>query len=534
MLFGAPSADNDQLLKDCKVASRIGRYVQPIVVGRWGVGKTATLISRAEKLEELISAQDIFYKRIWHVKEEDINTASLFSIVQKYSETNSEAFLISELQKVWKLEILRRVIFVLKFIQKSYEAEGKLEGEHWKTINSINGNKTFILEPIWKTIDIVMAFFHEKGTNVSSHSAFLNLLISDNTFLAVQKCISDLEINNYVIPVVGVEPIETPRSGMAGFGDIIVAALLNCFRTNFVENEIQRVKVFISIPWNRMNYERLNFPQHILPYVGEIKWNHDDLKEFINKRIEWEAKQRLEKIIFRSNQDGWGTYFCETITNNSCDAQFNQENSFEYMLRHTQWRARDVQTIARESVRKYCDSLELDIGEFFRKKHSVNAQTIKEAIAEHVLEQSRIRLEEARRKFQHTSLRVDELRGLKIPFTKESIINRLGLKQDYSAFRETFSILWESGVVGFAVEIKNIEQLNQFKQRYSEHCVRPIKFSDVIAVGFLFHYCCSKTPQNIEDSFGNTHNNYSLKLIIHPMFNEALELHISSKYPLGC
>ena len=78
LLFGAPDADSDLLLKDCLIEGQVGRYSKPILIGRWGTGKSANLIARARRLESVLEKIDPLSKRDWYIKEQHISTHSLF------------------------------------------------------------------------------------------------------------------------------------------------------------------------------------------------------------------------------------------------------------------------------------------------------------------------------------------------------------------------------------------------------------------------------------------------------------------------
>jgi len=544
MLFGAPDADSDLLLKDCLVEGQVGRYSKPILIGRWGTGKSANLISRARQLENILEEVDPLSKRAWYIKEQHISTNALFELHKQHSEASSEGYFISQIQEVWKSEIKQRVIRVLILLSESKKIDIDRNTEYWKAVRSFHKNE-FVLESMWGCVnDILSIVFNQSNSNTTEgFQEYLRLLRSERINNSIQRCILELEATDQVVPVIGVEPIETPASDLdarVNMAECVIAALLNVYRNDYIINDRQRVQVYLSLPWNRTANKKINLPQHSKPYMEEIRWTKENLREFIRRRIEWEMNGRMHgKLHFRAGADAWDAIFPASIENKSCSGAHRFETSFDYVLRHTQWRARDVQTVTRDCVITFCNENDISVGNFFKNRETVPQTIVRNVVASFAQETASLRLEEARRRFAGTNKDFFEqgaietaLRGLRVPFSDNELQKRLNPKGNYQEYSEALSAIWESGIIGIHISCADEDFCKVIESSYTQSKSRHITNRSAHHY-FIFQYNSDKTPQHIREGFEGRSNGMNLNYILHPCFFEALESHISSAIPLG-
>ncbi len=543
-LFGAPSADHDRLLKQCTVDSQIDRYLNPIITGRWGTGKSAILITRAKKLEQVLTAVDESFAREWYIREQDLNTTSIFALQKQFAETKG-AF-INTLQDIWKSEIIRRTTVILAKLRMYYSGQQGYDFvklPHWRIIDSFV-TKHLKMESLWQSVENVLIVLFpgsDRKEAIQGFTDFFKELTGKTLYSAIQKCIRDLEKHELVVPIIGIEPLETPASTLdqnVSLAQNVVSALLNCFRNDFIRSEYQRIQVNISVPWNRIVPEEVNFPQHIQPYMDDISWTKNNLRVFINKRIEYEANSRNVKLNLRPNRDAWDSIFSTTVENESYVGHPQRvESSFDYVCRHTLWRARDIQTIARECVELYCrDCGVANFTEFFRKRKKVNQDCIRRAVATNAPENAMLRLEEARRKFRFDFDPYKTFLGMKVPFTNDELRSRFANIPTFKEWAALIQILWDSGIIGYAIDIKTTGGLRYFQKKYGAYSVKIGKTDGRLARGFLFQYNVPDSAQVISmiAKLQDEDQDFAVNTIFHPTFNEYLDLRLDNSGPLGC
>lgn len=77
-VFGNENAENDHLLNACYVAPPGAKSGKPILVGRWGTGKTGYLLHTNQELEKALVSKNSRLSRIWYLDKNAIDTHSLF------------------------------------------------------------------------------------------------------------------------------------------------------------------------------------------------------------------------------------------------------------------------------------------------------------------------------------------------------------------------------------------------------------------------------------------------------------------------
>ena len=539
-LFGAPSADNDHLLTKCLLEHQVEQYQNPIIVGRWGTGKSAILISKARRLEELLADVDKFGKRDWYIREQDLQPESIFELQHRFVESKN-AFDIT-LQKIWKSEIIRRVIIILSRIKKYYQGRTKLEGASWKMIEAF-AIKEQTHDSLWSCVENVISVIFPDDNRRDAFrdfASFFNELTSTKLMAAIQRCIGELEDKQLVTPIIGIEPLETPATSLdsdVSVSESVIAALLNCYRNDFIPNEVQRITVLISIPWNRISHKQLILPQHISPYMEETRWTKANLRIFICKRIEEEAKSRnARRITARSNFDAWDAIFEKTIDNKTYRREVRQEDTFDYICRHTFWRARDIQTVARRSVERFCKSNSVSLNDFFRRQLRVDQDTVRHAVSEEATKNAALRLEEARRKFKFDYDLQNVLHGMKVPFSETDLRSRIDPESQYADWQLKMDALWASGLFGYVITFKSDTALRNFRTRFGDEVIKKTPNQQNFGRGFLFEYNTSNNlkPAVIGKMFCSQSDEYECELFMHPTFNEYLSLHVDGGGPLGC
>ncbi len=544
LLFGAPDADSDLLLKDCLIEGQVGRYSKPILIGRWGTGKSANLIARARRLESVLEKIDPLSKRDWYIKEQHISTHSLFELHKQHAETASEGYFISQVQEIWKSEITQRVVRVLNLLAKSGSVEIDRTASHWKAVMEFQ-KYDFALESMWSFVDDILSiiFRKDEAKTTEGFRNYHSMLRSAKIERSIQRCIIDLEASGQPVPIVGVEPIETPASDLdsrVNMAECVIAALLNVYRNDYVINDRQRVQVFLSLPWNRTANKKINLPQHIKPLMEEIRWTKENLRKFISKRIEWEMNGRLNgRPHFRAGTDAWDAVFPTTIENRSCERQHSREESFDYILRHTQWRARDLQTVTRECVLSYCNQEDISVGSFFRSRRQISEKIVIDCVARFSQDTAQLRLEEARRRFAGTHQAYFEqgaisstLRGMKVPMTEADLKKRLAPAGDYQEFSSILTALWESGIVGVHISCSDEQFCRVIEASYAQAKSRHL-YQKNERQYFFFQYNTDKSPQHLKEGFDHESSNLALKYVLHPCFFECLECHVSNPFPIG-
>ncbi|WP_322865935.1 hypothetical protein U5922_006840 [Aquicoccus sp. G2-2] len=543
LLFGAPDADSDLLLKDCLIEGQVGRYSKPILIGRWGTGKSANLIARARTLESVLEKVDPLSKRDWYIKEQHISTHSLFELHKQHAESASEGYFISQIQEVWKSEINQRVIRVLALLARSESVSADVSSAHWKSVLEF-GKYDFALESMWNFVDDILSIIFRKDGSKATDGfrGYYSMLRSAKIERSIQRCILDLEAADQPVPMIGIEPIETPTSNLdsrVNMAECVIAALLNVYRNDYVINDRQRVQVFLSLPWNRTANKKINLPQHIKPLMEEIRWTKENLRKFISRRIEWELNGRSTTRQFRAGLDAWDAIFPKTIENRSCDREHGSEFSFDYVLRHTQWRARDIQTVSRECVLTHCNNESITVGSFFRSRQTLPEKVVMDCVAKFSQDTAKLRLEEARRRFSSANQTYFEqdaissaLRGINVPMSETDLRKRLSPAGDYQRFADILNALWESGIVGIHISCADDKYCRVIETSYPQAKSRHV-YSKNERQYFLFHYNTDKTPQHLKDGFDKETNDINLKYILHPCFFENLECHVSNPFPLG-
>jgi len=380
IVFGNENAVMDPLLKDCYVEPKEGSN-KSILIGRWGIGKSAILFHNNQKLSDELAKKDEKDRFLWYIGENSLDLASLRGLQSKFN-TDQEGFKRT-LETFWKTKIICTEAVLLYKLRECYGSNAT--GEHWDFIAKFGkAKRTFF--PVWRQIPDIIGMF--VGTDKGRVGAFKNVQdvlekhIHNKALDYIQACLRD--IKDYELqPAVVIEPIDTPNSGLGkegGLAQTVITALLNVHYTTFSPSQDQLIQLRVSIPWHRFRPEYLDYPQRFFSNLGYIKWNSESLRHFINRRIEWEFK-RVGRS-FRRDVDVWPMLFTENVTNDHCEPKIF-ENSFLYFLRHTHYRPRDLQCLARRAVEKYASVSGVTVDKvLLGREGKIPGSTIRETLRE--------------------------------------------------------------------------------------------------------------------------------------------------------
>ena len=106
-LFGNENAEKDDDLIECKVSTSYFRPAQkPILTGRWGSGKTASLLIDHHDLSSILAQIDPKMERLWYIDENTLNVQSLMELRQRF--ISDSQYYVKSLEEIWRAEIIRR------------------------------------------------------------------------------------------------------------------------------------------------------------------------------------------------------------------------------------------------------------------------------------------------------------------------------------------------------------------------------------------------------------------------------------------
>lgn len=438
--FGDDNAEDDSLLIPCAYDKKDPEEERYILLGRWGVGKTGTLLLQNQIQNEKLKAIDRRLDRIWYINENGLDIVSLFKLKEKYTDTQT---FVKAIEKIWKIEITRIYALILYNLKDDL---GNHEGTHWKYLSkAVKDNNTFF-RAIWRNAPKIIDVF-TSGDDENSLQAIgdeMRVVASEKLFENVKLCLGDIH-DTQKIPTVVVEPIETPTSEVErdeGIAHSLIQALLNCWHAHFKPNR-GKFKVKISIPWHRDITDDLDFPQKVFQHKTIVEWNKEQLKGFIEKRIEYEFT-RVQKYRhgIKDSPNLWYELFEEKIINGFCGYE---EDSFDYFVRHTHFRPRDLLRLVRQCIVLHAKVENLSIDDAIKKK--IPAITIKQAFHAINPEVTKQLIVEGERRFAGIKTICNNLTGLPLPFTIEQIRKRIKEVSDIP-FSDAAKHLWEAGIIG--------------------------------------------------------------------------------------
>jgi hypothetical protein len=150
--FGDDNAEDDSLLVPCAYDKNDPEEQRYILLGRWGVGKTGTLLLQNHSQNERLKKIDKRLDRIWYINEHGLDIVSLFNLKEKYKD--SQTF-VKAVEKIWKIEITRIYALLLYHLKDDFH---DTDGEHWKGLSKAVKDNNSFFERYGKTQQKLLMF----------------------------------------------------------------------------------------------------------------------------------------------------------------------------------------------------------------------------------------------------------------------------------------------------------------------------------------------------------------------------------------
>ncbi len=423
---------------------------------------------------------------------------------------------------------------------------GNPTGEHWDVVFSAQP-KDSILKSLWRSIPDAIAALRGRVREGSDPAATvqnrIEAFFTDKLYSAVQDCLLDIEHHD-LQPLAVIEPIDSPQSpleGSSGLARSLITALLNVYRNSFEPSVDQRLVVKMSIPWHRYDVDELEYPQKLHQYTGRVFWRVRDLRQFINRRIEWEFARVKRPFSPKAGRDAWSVLMGQTITNKHCTERL-KEDTFLYVLRHTHRRARDVLRVSRMAVEYAATRLSSPHGlDDILRSHGppiIENSALRAAVKEYCRSTIDIRIAEAGRRFPGLRACVEQLFGLAVPFSTSDLDKRLKSMRDAycgtANVSEALLRLWNAGLIGLEIYATDASKVESLQQRLgsglrtygADHQIKYRRW-------YVFEYNTRR------ENFTSTMQGYTnedgivVNLILHPMTFEYLTPVVARDCPKG-
>jgi hypothetical protein len=536
-LFGNENAERDDQLLDCRVDDLPFRNEnKPILTGRWGTGKTASLLLDNDNLSKALKKYSPEYERIWYVDENSLSIDALLAIRNRFGE--GEYPLIKAFEHIWKAEIVRRACLVLAILQPEYNPPPSASWDFMQKMRK----KRSVLSSIWDQMPNAIQLIRPgvDPNSLSDMQQQLRILFTDEAMVHLQRCLRDIQ-GHRLVPVIAVEPIETPSSEIEkhiALAQGLITSLLNAYRSYFQPSRSQLLDVRLTIPWHRYKTDKVDFPQKLQQYRCYVSWSYSGLRDFINKRIEWEFKRYGRAYTAKGNVDAWNTLFDKQVRNQQVNPAV-LEDSFEFVLRHTHHRPRDLQRIARKSVEMLSKESQKDLQSIFRGTGGlkVSGERLKQAVRALGKDEAGELITEAARRYGLVREIVDSMQGIRIPFDYDILAHRLGakLKNRMISARDAITILWEAGIIGIEIVPKMPEEVGVNTDDLPKSAFRRIKNieNNEFVRWFLFEYSWLPDPNGTYERFNNFED-ISAQFVLHPkVYYYVVPSHGTLQYPIG-
>lgn len=545
-VFGDENAETDELLYECYIAPPGAVVGKPILVGKWRAGKTGLILQRNKPLSDKIALTDGASDRSWYLDETGRHDQSL---VRLNEHCQGDVHLLKRLlESVWRAEICRALVRTLILLQKTHDG---LVGPHWQALSRF-GTTRNVAEPLWKMIPLAAGVLlgEERSRPVKDLLRQVDEYGDEKTFAIVQKCIKDTEREGINV-VVAIERIETPDFELESTPDlaqILVTCLLNVFIKDFQPSAKQRIAIQLSIPWHRYVRDEVGEPQKLFPFVGRFHWTKSSLREFINQRIEWEFRRVRRSFQRKGPVDAWSALFGEAVINRSCGNI--REESFDYILRHSQYRPRDILRMAREIVEHEVASrtssedsksnIAIDEVLLGRGGRKISEKNIRAAVRRTAHQTAVDRIIEAERRFPIVRELSECIRGMAIPFSaadlKRRIESHFGPRAERIDLSEAVEKLWHSGIIGVEITTHTPSAAQHISSVYSSGVRSPTSGGRTERF-YLFEYNADRDITQIVRGFPeeglNEQGDAEYALVLHPVMFEYLSARRVNEYVIG-
>ncbi|MCQ4141612.1 hypothetical protein [Chryseobacterium sp. EO14] len=377
----------------------------------------------------------------------------------------------------WKIEIIRIYCLLLFLLRDKFKHH---KGKHWERIFQLAGTRNLrksVSEYMAPLVNILHPTKNVQA-DVDEIVTHLTHLADHETYRSLKKCLQDIQNSGEEVPMVAVEPIETPVSNIeqseSGLASTVVASLLNIFKDEFEPGKTP-FNLRLVIPWHRFSNTSIAFPQKIDQYVGKVSWTRNTLREFICKRIAWEFRRVGRNYSLKKGQDEWDVLFEKQVENISFNPPII-ENTFDYLLRHTHYRNREIQSITRKCIEDIFDEdshFNYQNQDELLKKGKITSFDIKRTIHKHNESYANLLIEEAARRFPEINQIISSLNKIEMPFMMSDLKKRLVNSEFNISLDRIVEILWDSGVLGITAQSKTnlgsekLEELFSKKGRYN-------------------------------------------------------------------
>ena len=205
-----------------------------------------------------------------------------------------------------------------------------------------------------------------------------------------------------------------------------------------------KVSVKALLPRDMREYIKDRSTEHELHYHHEMQWKGQDLAQFVARRIA--RGQNLDDPPTLANT--WGVLFPDQIENIATGVR---HDPFEYMLRHSHYRPREILMLCRllteHAVR--VERAQLKPKEFTRLVH------------EHSVTQAKLLLDENRYAYPQVYEAVHKLDGLPPAIERDELFSRLrGVTLPRSAhdLGDLAQIFYDMGVLGVVTDPRAAEE----------------------------------------------------------------------------
>jgi hypothetical protein len=536
-LFGNINAENDDLLLNCYVTPPGTVSKKPLIVGQWGTGKTGHILYTYRELSNQLRKIDRNLERIWYFDENAIDTELIGTLYQQYSDNTHS--LKRRIEEIWIAEIIRRYVVVLVSLSSYYGIE---KHPKFHIIKAAAG--TDWRNSLFKVGSGLLSIF--KGRDATDALDALvrqtEKLVQPAVREAVNEIVSAIPPGKQ-LPVVAIEPIETPNSaleGQAELADIVITCLLNVYQKNFQVTERQNIRLVITVPWHRYKRGDVSQPQKLSDGYGEFQWGRSSLRNYINKRIEYEFSIFNHRTIqLKPNEDYWSKVFPKNVVNKSFKSF--KEDSYDYVIRHTHYRLRDILRFTQAIVEQEINKLDISRKDFFslNSRLVISEDTIRSAVRSTSLKFSEERLIEANRRFVGIDEIVNNLYGLSVPFSFDDLKKRISRPESDASFVLRWrDKLWLSGLIGVRIATDNEDALDRVKRRIGDDYMERSRTTLSFPVCFYIysHSARELGLSNLISSYDSQQardDGITFSYVIHPMMFEFLDARVGGSVPIG-
>jgi hypothetical protein len=533
-LFGDENARHDALLYDCYVEPPDAVSQAPILVGRWGTDKTGLLLYRNKDLSDALRAKGDDLEFAWYLDEARLDLYHVFNL-SSYCDGNN-SLLKRYLESVWRSEVIRVICLILNALYSEYGSPG---GTHWDAVRRLSSAEKY-KQPLWHMLSFFMGVTYGDKAHDPLHDLRDALIrfSDDLLYRQVQQCLQDIE-NHPAQPVVAFEPIETPFSVLendANLAQILVTSLLNVFLRHFYPSARQRIQLQVSVPWHRYSKADMGLPQHLFGQTARIEWSKSPLREFINKRIEYELR-RIRRQPSSGGTDAWQIIFGPQIYNERCG---KTEDSFAYFLRHSQYRPRDVLRLVRKAIEFQASANRMKGAEDVLLSGEIDDRAIRAAIRKTCKDTAEERELEAKRRFPGFESMIRSMRGMHVPFDIRELKRRFErYNVDPSGkldINEAVDKLWRGGIIGVELTAHSEGAARALRGAMGQ-ATSPVyrERPNLPQRHYLFEHNTERKVGDFINEFANGGyvSDVEFKIVLHPMMFEYLAARTPSEYPIG-